>query len=559
MPDKYFTVPARKIVVLVALLYCLNLCVATVQAAPLAAPARPPALTARAALAIDADTGRILYSKNATLSLPMASTTKIMTALTLFAIPGVRLDDYTTVSEGDLVGEATMGLYAGQRLKVIDLLYGALLDSANDAATALARYGGSKLGGGAGPVTTFIREMNKTASRLGLKDSSFQNPHGLDEYNHYTSAQDLAVLGWYALQNPTIASIIRQSTATLDGFQFYNISNFIRRYPGATGIKPGETDNAGLCLVASANRFGHNALIVLLNSPGMRTESDALMDYAFEQIQATSITPNDASYLNLPYRFGNGQFHATWSRTDLPIVLSQTARSWYWGPKPLASFYENYAESPGQRRVVQYFDKARMELNDPTKGTVTNGLLVVEMISGRRQEGDNTFVATAPSRLPIAGDPINLWPTYASLEKLYMKPNSLGLGQPITATWTATGEGLQQSYKDDPAIKIATRQNGLAIPTAFWEFLNRKGLVVTESGYSETLISEWLFSAGLPITEPYWARVKIGGVEKDVLFQAFERRTLTYTPANPPEFRVEMGNVGLHYVAWRYPQGLPPV
>jgi D-alanyl-D-alanine carboxypeptidase len=239
----------------------------------------------------------------------MASTTKIMTALTLLAIPGVNLNDYTTVDQADLVGEASMGLYAGETLRIVDLLYGLLLDSGNDAAMTLARYGGSKLAGfnytnNNDPIAIFVAAMNQHATQLGLWNTNFKNPHGLDTNGHYTSAQDLAVAGWYALHNPTIASIVRQNHISLDNFSFENISNFIRRYPGATGIKPGQTDAAGLCLVASATRFGHTAIVVLLNSPDLGGESDTLMDYAFTRILYDSQTQPILGYIGQPSGHG---------------------------------------------------------------------------------------------------------------------------------------------------------------------------------------------------------------------------------------------------------------
>jgi serine-type D-Ala-D-Ala carboxypeptidase (penicillin-binding protein 5/6) len=254
----------------------------------------PPTLTARAAFAIDADTGRILFNKEGSKRLPMASTTKIMTALTLFDIPGVNLEDVTIVVKDDLVGEANMGLSEGMRAKIVTLLYGLMMGSANDAGMAIARYAGAKLPGSGDPVKKFTTRMTTLAGKLGLKNSNFTNPHGLDEDLHYSSAEDLAVAGWYALQNKTIANIVRLSEVNFNGSYFFNISNFVRRYPGANGIKPGETDNAGLCIVASASRYRRNAIIVLLNSPAMRTESDLLMDYAFSQIFAgnTIATPS---------------------------------------------------------------------------------------------------------------------------------------------------------------------------------------------------------------------------------------------------------------------------
>ena len=258
--------------------------------------------------------------------------------------------------------------------------------------------------------------------------------------------------------------------------------------------------------------------------------------------------------------FSNDLFQATWNRTDKPIADSKTSRSWYWGPQPLTvGFMETYADSPNKKREVQYFDKARMEVNNPTNATITNGLLVVEMITGRRQDGDKLFSNAGPSAIPIAGDSTNAWPTYAGLAGIYLKPGTLKVGQPVNQSWNPTGAARWDKYQDDPAVKIATEQNGLGIPEGFWDFLNRKGPIYTGDGFSDGTVSEWLFSTGLPLTEAYWTKVKVGGVEKDVLFQAFERRTLTYTPANQANYRVEMGNVGWHYLTWRYPKGAPSV
>jgi serine-type D-Ala-D-Ala carboxypeptidase (penicillin-binding protein 5/6) len=283
----------------------------------------PPVLTARAAIALDADTGQILYAKNMYAGLPMASITKIMTALTLFSIPGVNLEDGYTVVHEDRISEKSMGLWFGQRVKVKQLLYGMLLDSANDAATALARYGGRKLSATSlDPVDSFVARMNALAAQLGVRNTHFANPHGLDDPQHYTSAYDLALLGWHALQNPQIASIVRQNILNDGGFSFLNESNFIRRYPGATGIKPGETDKAGLCIVASAYRFGHNAIIVLLRSPGMRTESDKLMDYAYSEM--LSQTPNrnpNLPVIPLPAKNSAGLFTLS-DISQLPLVNS---------------------------------------------------------------------------------------------------------------------------------------------------------------------------------------------------------------------------------------------
>jgi len=257
--------------------------------------------------------------------------------------------------------------------------------------------------------------------------------------------------------------------------------------------------------------------------------------------------------------FASSTFLSVWQRTDLPIAAQKVSRSWYWGPQPLGTggFYEEYADAPGGKRLVQYFDKSRMELNDPAKIAVTNGLLVMEMITGKLQKGDNVFVEVGKAPIPIAGDFNNPWPTYASLDKVVGKAKGTKVGDQASATWYPAGIGMQDSKYLGDATKVASLQNGFGIPTAFWDFMNRKGLVYQNGDYSEDTVSDWLFSTGYPVTEPYWSRVRVGGEDKEVLFQAFERRVLTYTPSNAPAYQVEMGNVGSHYVSWRYQSKLP--
>ncbi len=257
--------------------------------------------------------------------------------------------------------------------------------------------------------------------------------------------------------------------------------------------------------------------------------------------------------------FASPLFSNVWLRTDLGIASQKVSRSWYWGPKPLGTggFYEDYADSPGGKRVVQYFDKSRMELNDPTKNAVTNGLLVVEMVTGKMQKGDFTFSEVGRAPIPIAGDFDNPWPTYAGLSKVYGTRAGVKVGDQARVTFYPAGLGEQNTKLFTDTTKISTIQNGYGIPAAFWDFLNRKGQIFKDGQYSDDTISDWLFSTGYPVTEAYWSRVKVGGVSKEVLYQAFERRVLTYTPDNDPAYRVEMGNVGLHYVAWRYSNNLP--
>jgi D-alanyl-D-alanine carboxypeptidase (penicillin-binding protein 5/6) len=148
--------------------------------------------------------------------------------------------------------------------------------------------------------------MNAKALSLGMLDSHYMNPHGLDQVGHYSSAYDLAISGWYALHHPTIKSIIRLDTYSFEGHDFYNVNSFIRRYPGATGIKPGWTDDAGHCLIASATNNGHTVIGVILNTPYnlVATDIDTLMDYSFSllsnQAQPQSNNSGASAYIGLP-------------------------------------------------------------------------------------------------------------------------------------------------------------------------------------------------------------------------------------------------------------------
>ena len=267
---------------------------------------QPPTLNSTSAIAVDADTGRILFTKEAHRQLPMASTTKIMTALTLLSVPEIDLNAETLVVQEDLVGEANMQLKNGERIKLLSLLIGLLTNSANEAGMTLARYVGARIPGPADPISRFVALMNSKALALGMFDSHYMNPHGLDQSGHYSSAYDLAISGWYALHHPTIKSIIRLDTYNFEGHDFYNVNNFIRRYPGATGIKPGWTDDAGRCLIASATNYGHTVIGVILNAPydSVAADIDTLMDYSFSlltnQAQPQLDLSGPSAYIGLP-------------------------------------------------------------------------------------------------------------------------------------------------------------------------------------------------------------------------------------------------------------------
>lgn len=269
--------------------------------------------------------------------------------------------------------------------------------------------------------------------------------------------------------------------------------------------------------------------------------------------------------------FADASFRQVWERTDLPVADNAPglgARSWIWGPQPATGrTYEPYAESPGGQRLVQYFDKSRMEITDPDAARnlwyVTNGLLVIELIEGKRQIGHTSFADATSSNQAVAGDPeaVNPHaPTYRSFRNVAYPVTSARTpqrtGEVVTAVLHKDGTTSDNPDLARYNVTLAAYDDQLGhnIPQVFTTFFAQHGLVYEQGRYVQGSIIDWVFVVGLPISEPYRARVKVGGVEKDVLMQAFQRRVLTYTPANDPAWRVEMGNVGQHYLRWRYQQ-----
>jgi endonuclease YncB( thermonuclease family) len=256
-------------------------------------------------------------------------------------------------------------------------------------------------------------------------------------------------------------------------------------------------------------------------------------------------------------------FQATWARTDGPVASGAVARTWMWGPQADSdAFNETYAQSPGGQRLVQYFDKARMEITHPDAPNdgvwyVTNGLLVVEMMTGQLQTGDNAFQPRQPAQVNVAGDADDPdGPTYAGLATLRGAAPAAD-GAPLTqrvdrAGHVANDASLAQ-YGVTAAQRVTVPGIDHQIAAPFWTFMNSSGLV-EENGATTTanLFVNPYYATGFPVTEAYWATVRVGGTPRDVLMQCFERRCLTYTPGNPAGFETEAGNVGLHYYAWRY-------
>lgn len=253
----------------------------------LATPAKGLEFQAKGVVLMDAASGRILFEQDAQRELPMASTTKIMTALITLEQPN--LDEAFEVdSQAIRVEGSSMGLVEGDIVTLRALAAGMLLPSGNDAANAAAvRIAGSN--------EAFAELMNERAEEMGLTHTSFVTPSGLDAEGHYTSARDLALLAREALQNPDFAAICGRSSMQLEyGNPPYkrwlkNHNRMLQSYEGAIGVKTGFTDDAGRCLVSAAERDGVTLIAVTLGCPNDWRDHTALLDYGFSQVEAVDL------------------------------------------------------------------------------------------------------------------------------------------------------------------------------------------------------------------------------------------------------------------------------
>jgi D-alanyl-D-alanine carboxypeptidase len=240
-------------------------------------------LTAKSILMYNLTTDETIYEKNAGVRMPMASLTKIMTAI--ISIENPKKDTRYIAKSKDLVGENVMGLSAGEVLSLEELLYGLMLPSGNDAAEVLA--GNYPLGRDA-----FIQAMNDKAKALGLKDTNFDNPSGLQgDGIQYTTAHDLLVMTRYALESyPLFAQVVGTvsysipATSTHKGYDLVNETNLLTTYEGVRGVKTGYTPEAGLCLVTYLEYGEHKIIGIILNSENRRGEMKELLDYSLKSL-----------------------------------------------------------------------------------------------------------------------------------------------------------------------------------------------------------------------------------------------------------------------------------
>ncbi|MFN2462488.1 MAG: D-alanyl-D-alanine carboxypeptidase family protein [Candidatus Dormibacteria bacterium] len=241
-----------------------------------------PPNRSHAVLMADVTSGRVLYTRNPHQRMPPASTAKLMTAM--IALDGNDPSTVVTVpAEATRVEPNVMGLTAGERLPVGELLTGLLLDSGNDAAETLARAT-------SGSTEAFVAVMNRRAVELGLSDTHFVNPSGLDDPDQFSSAHDLAVMAAYLERYyPLLAQIVSSKEVSIRGtgdhkaFDPINLNKLLWTYRGAIGFKTGLTDSAGTCLVAGARRGDHTIVLVELNDPLIFTDATAMLDYGFRR------------------------------------------------------------------------------------------------------------------------------------------------------------------------------------------------------------------------------------------------------------------------------------
>ncbi len=254
-------------------------------------------------------------------------------------------------------------------------------------------------------------------------------------------------------------------------------------------------------------------------------------------------------------------FWQVWQAYDAPVAGGIAARSWTWGPAQLTDVrLEPMEEAFGGQQLVQYFDKGSMELNeriaDPTdRWRVVGGLLPLEMMTGRIKTGYNRAEQHSPARITMIGDP-GQFPTYADVQPLYADsgPETALPGADQWATRMLQPDGSSTTYthaRNDPAAGLTGFDNGYFLPDVFVAFIHQRGIVARQEAPRDEQLYLPMHMFGRPITPAVWVQVQVGGVERPILFQVFERRVLTYNPANQPAYQVEMGNVGKHYVEWQ--------
>lgn len=297
----------KRIVLILGLVWAL-----LVPSCPQCLAAEVPSVSAASAVLLDADSGRILYAKDANTPRAIASTTKLMTALVAAEYLPDLQQEVTIKKEWTGIEGTSLYLEPGEKLTAETLLYGLLLQSGNDAAVALAGYC-------AGDVETFVKWMNQRAADLGMTGTHFTDPNGLGGEDHYATALDMARLGAASLDNPTVSRIVSTRTIHIGGRSFTNHNKLLWQYPDCTGMKTGYTRQAGRTLVSSAEREGQRLVCVTLNDGDDWRDHAALLDYGFSRFPRKVLVTGGQRFGRVPVT--GSLLH------DLPVV-ARTELAW---------------------------------------------------------------------------------------------------------------------------------------------------------------------------------------------------------------------------------------
>ena len=296
---------------------------------------------AAAAAIIEEKTGRVLYAANEMTELPMASTTKIMTAM--LAIENCSLDETITAGENAYgVPGTSIYLDKGEELSMHDMLYGLMLASGNDAAVAIAEHVG-------GSIEGFCAMMNERAAEIGCMHTHYVTPHGLPADDHYTTALDLAFIAREAMRYPFFRQVVSTQRAEIpwQGHAYNRVLNnknkLLSTFPGALGVKTGYTKAAGRCLVFAAERDGMTLIGDVLNSPDWFDQSAALLEQAFQEYHLYTALRQGEIVYRLPVKNGtlDGVDLITADSLSAPLRNDETAEiSFRWPQEQLAGFEE---------------------------------------------------------------------------------------------------------------------------------------------------------------------------------------------------------------------------
>ena len=500
---------------------------------PDSAYAAAPEVAADQWIVIDGPTATVIGKHDASTRRPMASLTKIMTAVV--AIERGHLEMPVTITEGDKAPESSAGLFIGTTPTLQTLLHGLLLSSGNDAAMAIARaVGGSASFENSGARAQFVSWMNAKAGELGLEDTAFANPHGLDEDGHYSTPEDLAELTRYALSIPEFREIFGTKEYHEEGYSFFHSNQLFWLQDNVVGGKTGWTDGCGRCLVEVIEADGRDVVIVLMGSD-LNWYNDAI---ALSEFAAAYPRPADS------IARASRHFDLLWDRTDSLVAAGVEQRSWLWGTPMDETVESESDDSTTGSRYTRLFEKGLMEINHPYSEVgsgwyITPGRLAADLID------DQASIA-------VAGDLDSAGPDYADLAS--QNWGSQDAGEEITRRISSSGQTTNRVSLADYGVVAGstTPETGLATASVFEDFLWQTGPVVSSGEVVDGLLFDPpVLAVGFPITEAFWVNVPENDRFVDVLVQCFERRCLTYTPTHEAAWQVEMSNIGIHHEMWR--------